>query len=557
MRSNLHRFELVLYNWAGQWFPDSRQNDLKLALDESSKKFGYADRIDDFLAYLEANPPQSVKDAVVQSVLVGETYFFRDDQLWDSLRDEILPDIIEKKRQSRNIRIWSAGCSSGEEVYSLALTIKEFMPDLSGWNINILGTDISDASLAKARQGSYSARSTNGVGDLLKAKWFEEDGGSLKIKQEIKNMVSFSRMNLCDLRFPNYLTASTDLLLCRNVLIYLEKDYVAKVIEHFTKCLAPEGWLILAPTEIPFDLPQNLRLQHMKSRLITLRIRHNKSQSAYDGLPDHSNIKRLFSQSYEGSLDSLSFTPLYGTDEISFPHIFSTQTELNLTSAPQSLNGQLQTAPVFEFNGSDETSDTSGTNEGQTLNAYAAHDSQRKSGIQQIPAEENGSSSFEAEPDLSSATADPLSIRSASNSQNAALDFSLKARKYADKGNLSAALIAATQSIDACPTYIGAWLVLALIQEELERYDDAADSLNKAIYINPENALSYLQMARVLYRRRSGDAAHYLDIFNSLTADMKDEELLPYGNGLSLGAAKALARTLNIDTAANRPYGQV
>ncbi|MGM9999243.1 MAG: CheR family methyltransferase [Candidatus Bruticola sp.] len=483
MYALIARFESLLYQWAGQWFPESRRGDLQDALISAAKRYGYTNRINDFIIFLENNPPKQICDEIVQSILVGETYFFRDQQLWDSLKEEILPELIKERNAQRSLRIWSAGCSSGEEVYSIAVVIKEFFPNLIDWNVKILGTDISERSLSRAHEAIYNQRSTRGISDYLKLKWFEKEGTNLKINPKLRELTSFFRQNLCDLNFPNHTFKDIDLLICRNVLIYLSKDYVNKIMEHFYKCLSPRGWLILAPTEIPFELPSYLHLQYMKSKLLVLRPR-------------------------EATLNTKATA-------------ISTDLALNLDLTASSSNLFIQ-VPSLSL----------------PSKSNSLHDSIGRS----LSLEESAVKTFTD--NLSNEDPSNFSLPSQFTSSNQAIELARQARCYADKGDFAQALISATQSIDYCPTYVDGWMILATIQRELELHEEAIESLHRAIYLDPNTAVAYLQLAQAMYKNKDYNFQRYVAIFNKLVENMDDGIPLKHGFGLKVSEAKHLAETL-------------
>src|SRR5207247_1807290 len=121
---------------------------------------------------------------LLQAVTIGETYFFRNQDQFNALRNEVLPQIIDKRRKSgvKQIRIWSAGCASGEEIYSVAILLRELLPDIANWSILLLGTDINAASLERARRGSYRTWSfRNETPDYLRPRWFRHDGDNYQL----------------------------------------------------------------------------------------------------------------------------------------------------------------------------------------------------------------------------------------------------------------------------------------------------------------------------------------------------------------------------------------
>jgi len=267
----VERFEALLHRWAGQWFPGSRQGELVRALHRSAERAGFGTRLEDFVTALETSPDERVRDLVIQEILVGETYFFRDSSLWESLEHEILPDLVQRHAPTRNLRVWSAGCSTGEEAYSLAMLLRANLPRLEDWTLHLLATDLSETALERARMAIYRTRSLR---ELDRGRWiasFEASGATVRLKDDLRQMVTFRRHNLSAEDFPDPLTNRMDLILCRNVLIYLDRDLVCRIIARFSECLRPGGWLVLAPTEVPLDPPDRLKLIRLRCGSVVLR----------------------------------------------------------------------------------------------------------------------------------------------------------------------------------------------------------------------------------------------------------------------------------------------
>lgn len=176
----------------------------------------------------------------------GETYFFRDHGQIDLLGQHILPELIERNRTQRRLRIWSAGCSSGEEPYSLAMLLDELNEDLSNWQISILGTDINSEALVKARQGHYSDWSFRQVNEHYKQRYFQLIQTKWALKPHIRQRVQFRRFNLVTEPFPSACgdICQMDLILCRNVFIYLEPCMVSQIADKMTASLVDGGYLM-------------------------------------------------------------------------------------------------------------------------------------------------------------------------------------------------------------------------------------------------------------------------------------------------------------------------
>ena len=201
---------------------------------------------------------------------VGETYFFRSTTLFSAIKSYILPAIIESRRKggpngvtprgdaghpALSMNLWSAGCASGDEPYSVAITLKEALPDYKYWNVRIAGTDINEDALETARKAVYSSHSLRGVPDHYLKDYFSETNGDFQLRQEIRDMVKFSYGNLAEPYFPSPFgaEASADLIVCRNVLMYFERPIAEEILFRFYELLRPGGFLILGSTESVTD----------------------------------------------------------------------------------------------------------------------------------------------------------------------------------------------------------------------------------------------------------------------------------------------------------------
>lgn len=187
------------------------------------------------------------------AISTNKTSFFREMHHFDFLTDSVLPGIVEEKRKSRNkeIRVWSAACSAGQEPYSIAITVSRFLGNELGWNIKVLGTDISTKVLAKAERGVYSECEVEGLPKdiyreyFLKGKGGEE--GSLRVKKSIRDHIFIRRLNLISESFP--FKKKFDFIFCRNVMIYFDKATQSALISRIESYLAPGGYLFLGHAE--------------------------------------------------------------------------------------------------------------------------------------------------------------------------------------------------------------------------------------------------------------------------------------------------------------------
>ena len=224
-------------------------------------------------------------DDLMIELSVGETYFFRDGSQFDFLRQEVLPDLLRVRRSDHVVRAWSAGCASGEEAYSLAIVLEEAG---FGDRSHVLGTDISRAALAAAREGRYRSWSLRGVDEAVLTEYFHRRpdlefgrrSHEYLVADRFRRRVQFDYLNLGLDTFPSFETGTRglDVIVCRNVLIYLTPETVANVLGRFGECLVDGGWLILGaadpfPAEHPqFESPGDGRFYRRRSRLRPIHV---------------------------------------------------------------------------------------------------------------------------------------------------------------------------------------------------------------------------------------------------------------------------------------------
>ena len=220
-------------------------------------------RIDDCAAYLERLVADGEEmDALVAELTIGETYFFRHKEQFDALREIVLPDILVRNAPSRRLRIWSAGCATGPEPYSLAILLKrEFGARILGWHVSILGTDINQKFLARARDGRYDQWAFRATPENIRRECFVAVGKQWQIRPEFKSMVSFQYHNLTRNRFPSITDniAGFDIIICRNVVIYFSRETVAMLVPCFHESLVEGGWLVMGHAEPNMELFRNFR----------------------------------------------------------------------------------------------------------------------------------------------------------------------------------------------------------------------------------------------------------------------------------------------------------
>ncbi len=204
--------------------------------------------------------------AIIDIITVNETYFFREQNQLKTFSEEILPELRETNKDKKRLRIWSAGCSTGEEPYTIAMLVLE-KGCFNSWNIQIFGSDINQRVLQVARSGNYRKNSFRTTEPYFLRKYFREEDGLSRISDSVKHNVNFSYLNLLD-PFKVKLVGTMDVIFCRNVLIYFDTMSRKKVADIFYERLAESGYLLLGHAESLINISTAFTLRHFKHDMV-------------------------------------------------------------------------------------------------------------------------------------------------------------------------------------------------------------------------------------------------------------------------------------------------
>jgi chemotaxis protein methyltransferase CheR len=281
------RFQRLIYGESGIWLANSKKALLCGRLARRLRAV-QAPTLADYHELVSQPDQHAERVLMIDAITTNETHFFREPQHFEFLIQEMLPRWraqAEQQRRSKTIRIWSAGCSSGEEPYSVAMLLAAELPSVDGWEVQILATDISTRVLATASRGLYSmSRSADIPKHLLHRfmlKGIAAQKGQMKVTREIQQMVQFARINLSQGPYP--VTALFDLILCRNVLIYFDSQSKRKVVNNLAKCLSDEGLLLIGHAE---------NLNGLTSSVRSLRPTVHCKAESYNRLADPFHARR-------------------------------------------------------------------------------------------------------------------------------------------------------------------------------------------------------------------------------------------------------------------------
>ena len=249
----LQRLSDYLTARVGLHFAKRSWKELQQKMTAAMTDFGF-NQVEEFIeGLLSLSPTQNQIEILASHLTVGETYFFRERGAFEILEQSLLPGLIAARRKTeKRLRFWSAGCSTGEEPYSLAILLDKLIPDLKDWNVTILATDINTGALRKAEEGIYSDWSFRDNPPWFKEHYFEKlDGNHHRLLPRIRKMVTFSYLNLSEDHYPALQnnTNAMDIIFCRNVLMYFAPGQIVLTVERFYRSLFDGGCLIVSPVE--------------------------------------------------------------------------------------------------------------------------------------------------------------------------------------------------------------------------------------------------------------------------------------------------------------------
>jgi chemotaxis protein methyltransferase CheR len=261
------RFRDLLLTRCGLYYPERKRTDLAHGLNLVLGASGHATLTELYADAVAAGPAW---DTLLAQLTIGETYFFRNGAQFDVLRDHIVPQLRERRSALRTLRLWSAGCATGEEPYSLAILLSDLLSSDDSWNVSILATDINPIFLARAREALYGSWSFRETPTDLRDRFWTEEHGRWRLHPEIRRMVTFARLNLAEPCYPAIAngTSAIDIIVCRNVTIYFDEATTRQVAERFYNALTPGGWLIVGHAEPQASVYQRFEVHNFPNTVI-------------------------------------------------------------------------------------------------------------------------------------------------------------------------------------------------------------------------------------------------------------------------------------------------
>lgn len=259
-----------IYEQAGIYIAENRKYLLENRLANRLKELNLKD-FGEYYYYLQYDSGKKAElNKLFEVITTNETSFFRNPPQLKVFETKVLPQVLDelRKKRSKRLRIWSAGCSTGEEPYTLAMIISEVLgSELSSWNIKITANDLSERVLRSARKGEYSEYALRTTPKEIISKYFDNDGKIFKVKPELKKMIAFGQINLSD-RVQVKRVERSEIVFCRNVIIYFDDAMKKKVINAFYDNLVPGGNLIIGHSESLHNITRAFKPVHHPGAII-------------------------------------------------------------------------------------------------------------------------------------------------------------------------------------------------------------------------------------------------------------------------------------------------
>lgn len=474
------RFRELVLERSGLYFPEKKRVDLESGLlkalaGSAVSPLNDSHNLDQYYQLLhdKSNPAgRAEMERLINFLTVGETYFFRDEGQFNALTSKVLPALIARKRAAAaaigpniqpQLRLWSVGCATGEEAYSLAIILKELLPDIDHWHILILATDINQDSLARAREALYSdwsfreARAKAG-----QARYFNFDSATRRyaLRDDIRQMVTFAPLNLVEDEYPalHNNTVSIDLILCRNVTIYFTEEDTRLIVQRFYDALVQDGWLVVGHSE-----PSPAVYGAFQPRTLPNTLLYQKTGQPHFWSDNWAWLQPINTSTLTKSLVS----PQNGVD--SFAPV-PTRADMDGALGPN--NGPLVTSPPTPTYAPSPSLPETASYEVAAVLLSRGHITEAVNELQ----------------------------RHLSIDPHFAPAHTLLGRAYANLGQWSEAKRWCQSAIELDKLQAEAYYLLGLVYEQEMQLESAIAMLKKAIYLEPNMPLTHLNLA-ALYRQ--------------------------------------------------------
>lgn len=483
MKHNLTDIEFskvckVIASNMGLYFPIDRRDMVGRSLAEAAVELGYHNMKEFIQWFLSATLKKDQIEILASYLTISETYFWREQQVFDALTQNILPELVTaKKDKEKSLTIWCAGCSTGEEAYSLAIALCRIIPKIKEWKIEILATDINIKALSKARNGIYGSWSFRNSPSWLKEFYFTRlNNKEYEVIPEIKEMVTFSSFNLAR---GNYITSISennkmDVIFCRNVLMYFTGEWATRVSQNLFDLLTVDGWLVVSSCELSSDLFPKLIPVNFPGSVVYRKGKEELITSSLHSYLDHNQL--LFNNLQSAVQSPVVLNQLLSVDNTLNPFDEAGQ---NIFGPPNQIEPELA---------------------------------------------ENAKTQL-----LSKIREDNLKVSKTS------------IRFLADKGHLEEALLICNDAIFNNKLTPGLYYLRANILQEQDKFNDAIKSLKQAIYIDPDYIMGHFTLGNIFIRRGIiKKAKQYFNNALELLKKMSNDDIPAESEGLSVNHLRGI-----------------
>lgn len=486
----LIEFSQFLSESFGLSFPKEKYNDLDRGVNDIMPLLNETDP-SECIHHLKSRPLTNAQiEILTMHFTVGETYFFREPGYFKALQYQILPKIIERRQQTeKRLRIWSAGCSTGEEPYSIAILLSKLIDDLSQWNITILATDINLSALQKLKVGIYSEWSFRGVPDDIREHYFKKQSPNrYEILPFIKKMVSPNYLNLAFDKYPSLInnTNAMDIIFCRNLLMYFVPGLTSNIIVRLKQSLIEGGALVVGASDLSL-VPHHLFSEYRVQDAIFFVKGH--FESLMHEMDFETSLKDFASDVSEGNEGSEEAKETEVTEVTEVPEKSEEPEE---SEEPQKEN---------VYNSSEICFPDFGDIKLANIEMDKGYDKNKNKEIEKLTVTETES-------------------------------LENRCRLMANQGKLneSLALIDQGLTIDKCNIMLH--YLKALVLQELGSLESAVNELKKSLYLDPNFVLAYFALGNIAANQKQWQVAkNYYSIVLNLSNQYKAEEELPGSEG--------------------------
>jgi chemotaxis protein methyltransferase CheR len=488
--SQLAELSKFVADHMGLYFPRERLSELGRGIGSAAAEFGFRD-VESCIQWLLGAPlTKSQIEILASHLTIGETYFFRDNSIFELLKEQVVPEIVRRRLgKEQTLRVWSAGCATGEEPYSVAILLNEIVPGLAAWQITVLASDINPSFLKRAAAGTYSEWSFRNTPSWVKDRYFRRlQDGRYELLPQIKKRVTFSYLNLAEDTYPSLLnnTNGLDVIFCRNVLMYFLPERAQKAAHKFYHCLVEGGWLIVSPAEAS----------------------HLFSQFAATRFPG-AVLYRKVSNSLNSELQAPAFpSPTTVVPEIS------------------------KLKPQADF---DRQSNANG-------GAISHDNSEPETRTSEFPADLYARSREDYDQGRYPEALQKLAQLTGDGRPDGAAMI-LVARIYANQGKLAEALEWCEKAIVADKVNPACHYLLATIRHEQGRIDDAVVALKRSLYLDPDFVLPYFLLGNIRHQQgeRRESTRHFRNAL-ALLKSYREDEIVPDSEGMTAGRLSEIIR---------------